>query len=183
MLGKSTSPISSQRRAERSGAGGWVGTWSKEVSRASCEGKSTTFKHQQHVGWHQAGRAAFASSACGHSCAVSRGYPNPDGNARRLPEIAARCLTSSFSFHSPLPLWLLTKTGISQDISKRFVALTEGRFPKAQMGDGISSPLATNTQAFPSMGGRMCNPPASPRSGAASRPCGQPICWHFPKNP
>lgn len=46
------------------------------------------------------------------------GHLNCAGNAPRLSEIPARRLISSFSFHSPLPLWLLPKTGILQNISK-----------------------------------------------------------------
>lgn len=90
--------------------------------------------------------------------AVPREVPQPQQPCARHPcpctaqlsEIPAHPLSCSSSFHSPLPLWLLPRTGILHNL---LMDLAQGRFAKAQMGDGISLPVAVDTQNFPWTGG------------------------------
>lgn len=117
--------------------GSGVGTQSKEASGASHKGKAHLpgSRRRWLMSWLSPAGPTATAPLCRMSLAIQT-------TALRDP--------SSSSFHSPLPLWLLPKTEILHNL---LMDLAQGRFSKAQMGDGISFPSAVDTQSFPRTGG------------------------------
>lgn len=147
--------------------GSGVGTQSKEASGASHKGKSPLCRQQEQ------GADVLAVTRQvpqpWHPCA---GCPWP--SKPQLSEIPARPLSSSSSFHSPLPLWLLPRAEILHNL---LMDLAQGRFFKGADGRWHLIPFGCGYTELPLDRRKHKHPPASPQSGLAL------ISWHFLMNP